>query len=99
MNKEMNVKIEINRTGNKTIYKCLKGEVSAYEILERNGYVHIFTYQIINCDEINWEGIEFNNLFAKDGKVYRFNNWLGEASFRKDYHGIEIEEIGILEII
>ena len=64
-------------------------------IWEEHGYCHIPVLDIVNYAEIQWEGIEFNRLLAKDGVLYRFNNWIGEYPFSE---GIEIEGIGTITI-
>ena len=62
-------------------------------ILEKCGYKSVNVLDIENQKDIQWEGIEFNRLYTKDGILYRFNNWVGEYP----YKAIEIEEIGKLQ--
>lgn len=83
------MKIEINRTGRKIeIYE--KHSIDAFEIIKAEGYEWVNALDVENRDDVQWEGIEFNRLFIKDGILYRFNEWLGEYPFK----GVEIEEIG-----
>ena len=67
--------------------------VSAFTVAEENGYRHLDALDIKNGGDIQWEGIEFNRLLEKGGKLYRFNGWLG----RYPYKDIEIEEIGTVK--
>lgn len=69
-------------------------DVFVGSILEKCGYKHVNPLDIENYKDIQWEGIEFNRLYTKDGKLYRFNNWVGE---QHPYKAIEIEEIGELQ--
>ena len=85
------MKVLINRNGNKIILDA-KGTIAVGEIMQRKGYLSINPLNIEAYKEIEWEGIEFNNLFAKDGVLYRFNNWLGTYP----YDRVEIEEIGTI---
>ena len=62
-------------------------------ILEKCGYKFVNVLDIENQKDIQWEGIEFNRLYTKNGILYRFNNWVGEYP----YKAIEIEEIGKLQ--
>lgn len=64
-------------------------------ILEKCGYKSVNVLDIENQKDIQWEGIEFNRLYTKDGILYRFNNWVGEYP----YKAIEIEEIGKLQVV
>ena len=85
------MKVLINRNGNKIILDA-KGMISVGEIMQREGYLSINPLDIEAYKEIEWEGIEFNRLFVKDGVLYRFNNWLGTYP----YDRVEIEEIGTI---
>ena len=67
--------------------------VAAFTVAEENGYRHLDALDIKNGADIQWEGIEFNRLLEKGGKLYRFNGWLG----RYPYKDIEIEEIGTVK--
>ena len=86
----MEIRVEINRTHRK-IQIASHGKISADSIMEENGYTLISVLDIVNYQQIKWEGIEFNRLYIKDGILYRFNYWTGE---HYPYTGIEIEEIG-----
>lgn len=86
----MELRIEINRTHRK-VQIASHGNTSADIIMEENGYTLISVRDIVNYWEIQWEGIEFDHLYIKDGIFYRFNYWVGE---RYPYTGIEIEEVG-----
>lgn len=86
------MKIKINRTKRKIQIQSDK-EVIAGSILEKHGYKHVNVLDIENHKSIQWEGIEFNRLYTKDGILYRFNNWVGEYPYKV----IEIEEIGELQ--
>ena len=83
----------IQRTGRVIELHPVKTQnpVNAFTVAEENGYRHLDALDIKNGGDIQWEGIEFNRLLAKDGVLYRFNNWIGEYPFSE---GIEIEEIG-----
>lgn len=83
---------KINRTKRKIQIQSDK-DVFVGSILEKHGYKHVNPLDIENHKGIEWEGIEFNRLYTKDGKLYRFNNWVGEYP----YKAIEIEEIGELQ--
>ena len=85
--------IEINRTGKKIILEqqVNRKYVIADNLLNEYGY---FKTNVVNYDNhrnIEWDGIEFNRLFKKDGIIYRFNRWLGKEY---PWDAIEIEEIG-----
>lgn len=67
-------------------------EISIFEVMKMAGYEHINVLDVENYRDIKWEGVEFNNLFAKDGILYRFNKWLGNYP----YKSFEIEEIGTI---
>lgn len=84
---------KINRTKRKIQFPS-GNDVSAGSILEKQGYKHVNPLDIENYKGIEWEGIEFNRLYLKDGKLYRFNEWGGQYP----YKAIEIEEIGSLKI-
>lgn len=86
------MKVNIIRTGRK-IQLPSGNDVSAGSILEKQGYKHVNPLDIENYKGIEWEGIEFNRLYTKDGKLYRFNEWVGQYP----YKAIEIEEIGELQ--
>lgn len=83
---------KINRTKRKIQFPS-GNDVSAGSILEKHGYKHVNPLDIENYKGIEWEGIEFNRLYTKDGKLYRFNEWVGQYP----YKAIEIEEIGELQ--
>lgn len=83
---------KINRTKRKIQFPS-GNDVSAGSILEKQGYKHVNLLDIENYKGIEWEGIEFNRLYTKDGKLYRFNEWVGQYP----YKAIEIEEIGELQ--
>jgi len=85
------MKVLIKRNENKIILDA-KGMIYVGAIMQREGYLSISPLKIENYKEIKWEGIEFNNLFMKDGVLYRFNNWLGTHP----YDRVEIEEIGTI---
>lgn len=85
------MKVLINRNGNKIILDA-KGMIYVGAIMQREGYLSINPLNIEAYKEIEWEGIEFNRLFVKDGVLYRFNNWLGTYP----YDRVEIEEIGTI---
>ena len=78
---------KINRTKRKIQFPS-GNDVSAGSILEKQGYKHVNPLDIEN-----YKGIEFNRLYTKDGKLYRFNEWVGQYP----YKAIEIEEIGELQ--
>lgn len=82
--------VEINRTGKKLAIMKRGNERSVTELATQNGYERIDVLDIENHEDIRWEGIEFNRLLAKDGILFRFNEWLGKYPFE----GIVIEEIG-----
>ena len=84
--------IEIQRTG-RTINLISRLNPycrDAFQVSDEHGYHRIPVLDIENYNEIQWDGIEFNRLLLKDGKVFRFNGWIGEYPFG----GIVIEEIG-----
>lgn len=83
---------KINRTKRKIQFPS-GNDVSAGSILEKQGYKHVNPLYIENYKSIEWEGIEFNRLYTKDGKLYRFNEWVGQYP----YKAIEIEEIGEIQ--
>ena len=85
------MKVELNRAGRK-IELCSKDQrfADAFEIIKENGYERVNALDVENWKDVQWEGIEFNRLFVKDGIFYRFNNWLGEYP----YKSVEVEEIG-----
>ena len=68
----MEIRVEINRTHRK-IQIASHGKISADSIMEENGYTLISVLDIVNYQQIKWEGIEFNRLYIKDGILYRFN--------------------------
>lgn len=82
----------INRTKRKIQFPS-GNDVFVGSILEKQGYKHVNPLDIENYKGIEWEGIEFNRLYTKDGKLYRFNEWVGQYP----YKAIEIEEIGELQ--
>ena len=86
------MKANIIRTKRKIQIQSDK-DIFVGSILEKCGYKSINVLDIENQKEIQWEGIEFNRLYTKDGILYRFNNWVGEYP----YKAIEIEEIGELQ--
>lgn len=88
------MKAKINRTKRK-IYFPSGNDIFVGSILEKRGYKHVCALDIENQKDIQWEGIEFNRLYTKDGVLYRFNNWVGE---QHPYKAIEIEEIGKLKV-
>lgn len=88
------MKAKINRTKRK-IYFPSRNDIFVGSILEKYGYKHVCVLDIENQKDIQWEGIEFNRLYTKDGVLYRFNNWVGE---QHPYKTIEIEEIGKLKV-
>lgn len=85
---------KINRTKRKIQIQSDR-DVFVGSILEKHGYKHVNPLDIENYKGIEWEGIEFNRLYTKDGILYRFNNWVGEYP----YKAIEIEEIGKLQVV
>ncbi len=87
--------VNIRRTGKVIELHPVKTQnpVSAFTVAEENGYSHLDSLDIKNGGDIQWEGIEFNRLLEKGGKLYRFNGWLG----RYPYKDIEIEEIGTIK--
>ena len=87
------MKVNIIRTKRKIQIQSEIKIVFVGSILEKCGYKHINVLDIENHKGIAWVGIEFNRLYTKDGKLYRFNNWVGEYP----YKAIEIEEIGKLQ--
>ena len=84
------MKVIINRTKEKLILPNDK-EIFADVVAHNHGFMRLQTSDIDNINDIQWEGIEFNRLFWKGNKVYRFNNWLGSYP----YNAIVLEEIGI----
>lgn len=89
-------RVKINRTGRKVeipISSELRRCHSGNEIAGENGYKRIDVLDIEKYSEINWVRAEHNRLFAKDGVLYRFNNWTGDYP----YTGIELEEIGTIK--
>lgn len=86
------MKANIIRTKRKIQIQSDK-DIFVGSILEKHGYKFVNVLDIENQKDIKWEGIEFNRLYTKDGKLYRFNNWVGEYP----YKAIEIEEIGELQ--
>ena len=86
------MKVNIIRTGRK-IQLPSGNDVSAGSILEKHGYKHVNPLDIENYKDIEWQGIEFNRLYIKDGILHRFNEWVGQYP----YKAIEIEEIGELQ--
>lgn len=86
------MKANIIRTKRKIQIQSDK-DIFVGSILEKHGYKHVNPLDIENYKDIEWEGIEFNRLYTKDGKLYRFNNWVGQSP----YKAIEIEEIGELK--
>lgn len=87
--------VNIRRTGRVIELHPVKTQnpVSAYTVAEENGYRHLDALDIKNVGDIQWEGIEFNRLLEKGGKLYRFNGWL----WRYPFNDIEIEEIGTVK--
>ena len=87
--------VHIQRTGKVIELHPVKTQnpVSAFTVAKENGYRHLDALDIKKVGDIQWEGIEFNRLLEKGGKLYRFNGWLG----RYPYKDIEIEEIGIVK--
>lgn len=83
---------KINSTESK-IQFSFGNDVSVGSILEKQGYKHVNSLDIENYKGIEWEGIEFNRIYTKDGILYRFSNWVGEYPYKV----IEIEEIGELQ--
>lgn len=83
---------KINRTKRKIQFPS-GNDVFVGSILEKHGYKHVNVLDIENHKGIEWQGIEFNRLYTKDGKLYRFNEWVGQYP----YKAIEIEEIGELQ--
>lgn len=84
-----------NRTGKKTmLYGTPKDMYDATNVCKSNCYNWINVLNIENYKDIEWHGIEFNRLFTKENKVYRFNEWAGNP--RDINRAIEIEEIGFL---
>lgn len=85
----------IQRTGKVIDLHPVKTQnpVGAFTVAEENGYRHLNALDIKNFGDIQWEGIEFNRLLEKGGKLYRFNCWLGCYP----YKDIEIEEIGTVK--
>lgn len=86
------MEVKVLRNGRKIEYEVDK-EISVFSVMEKENYEYINPLDIENYKKIKWEGIEFNNLFAKDGILYRFNKWLGTFPYRS----LEIEEIGIIQ--
>ena len=86
------LEVLITRNGNKIIHNA-NNEISVLSIMKKEGYQKVNPLDIKGYEKIKWVGIEFNNLFTKDGVLYRFNNWLGVYP----YDRIEIEEIGTVE--
>ena len=87
--------VSINRTGREInlIPKTNQRYGTAFQISDEYGYNHVSALDIENCNEVSWDGIEFNRLLTKDGVLYRFVRWIGEYPFS----GIIIEEIGTVE--
>lgn len=85
------MKVKIDRN-NRKIQFVSGAEFSASKILNRKGFKSVNPLNIENYDDIAWDGNEFNRLFVKDGKLYRFNHWI----CRYPYEAIEIEEIGYI---
>ena len=85
----------IQRTGKVIELHPVKTQnpVAAFTVAEENGYRHLDALDIKNFGDIQWDGIEFNRLLEKGGKLYRFNGWLGIYP----YKDIEIEEIGTVK--
>ena len=95
LNQKLVKRVKIDRTGRKVEIKIgsfLQNCRSSNEIVEHNGYKRVDVLDIEKHSEINWVGSEYNRLFAKDGILYRFNNWTGNYPFT----GIEMEEIGTI---
>ena len=87
-------KCVINRTGRTEHLASLhNGTKFSGEVAEQYGYKHLSSLDIKDFDKIEWESIEFNRLYVKDGVLYRFNKWTGDYP----YNGIEIEEIGTVK--
>lgn len=88
------MKAFIQRTGKITsLAGSGKKNPAAFDIAAQYGYKSVNVLDLDNYQDIIWEGIEFNRLLAKDGVLYRFNEWFGKYPF----DGILIEEIGRLE--
>ena len=87
------MKATINRTL-EVLYLEKKGcEVSASDIAEAYGFKHVDVLDIENHQEIKWDGIEFNRLYAKYGELWRFDKWYSKYPFS----GIILERIGTIE--
>ena len=87
-------KCVINRTGRtEHLVSLHNGTKFSGEVAEQYGYKHLSSLDIKDFNKIEWESIEFNRLYVKDGVLYRFNKWTGDYP----YNGIEIEEIGTAE--
>ncbi|GLB26569.1 hypothetical protein LXJ15735_28100 [Lacrimispora xylanolytica] len=69
-------------------------EIIADDVIKYYGYNKINVLDIENHHTIKWEGIEFNRLFAKDGVLYRFNEWNGLYP----YKSLNIQEIGKISL-
>lgn len=88
------MKVNIIRTGRK-IQLPSGNDVSVGSILEKHGYKHVNPLDIENYKDIEWQGIEFNRLYIKDGILHRFNEWVGQYPYKE----IDIEIIGVVENI
>jgi len=84
------MRVEIMRTGRKRGLIKKGNERIANDVAMEYGYRKVNVLDIENYENIQWEGIEFNRLFAKDGILYVFKHWLGKFPFE----GIVLEEIG-----
>jgi len=87
------MKVTINRTLEVLYLERRRTAVSASEVAEAYGFKHIDVLDIEKHQEIKWEGIEFNRLYAKCGELWRFNEWYRKYPFE----GIILERIGSIE--
>lgn len=62
----------------------------AYDITDAYGFSHINPLDIIDYEEIDWKGIEFNRLLTRDNRLYKFVEWFGNYP----REGVVVECIG-----
>ena len=85
------MKVRITRNSVKTTFYPKEKTCFADDVLKQNGFVYVNVLEIEGYESIKWEGIEFNRLFARDGALWRFNEWID------NFKGVEAEIIGEIE--
>ena len=87
------MKVTITRTFELLNLRKKGNERTAWDVAEGYGFKHVQALDIENRQEIQWQGVEFNRLYALDDELWRFNEWYGVYPF----DGIVLERIGTIE--